>query len=99
MHVLYNPARFREKPTRETIAKTQKLFEEAVKEGVKVLGVFWTLGRCDVVVISECPEKTHMKMAVKFSEMVSTESLLAIPAEEAVKLIESASCERLKTSA
>ena len=82
-------ARFRTKPTREIVAKTQKLFEEAVKEGSRVLGVYWTLGRYDVVIVSECPdEKTHMKVALRFSDMVSTESLLAIPAEEAVKLIE-----------
>ena len=67
-------ARFRTKPTRETVAKTQKLFEEAMKEGSRVLGVYWMLGRYDVVVISECPdEKTQMKIALRFSEIVSTE--------------------------
>lgn len=82
-------ARFRTKPTKEIVAKTQKLFEEIVKEGARVLGVYWTLGRYDVVVISDCPdEKAHMKIAMKLSDIVSTESLLAIPAEEAIKLVE-----------
>jgi hypothetical protein len=36
-----------------------------------------------------CPdEKTHMKGALRFADLVSTESLVALPAEEAVKLVE-----------
>ncbi len=80
--------RFRKKPTKETIAEAQRLFEEAAREGGKILGVYWVLGRYDVVVISECPdEKTHMKIAIKFGDIVSTESLVAVPSEEAVKLL------------
>lgn len=82
-------AKFRKKPTKEMLAETQRLFEQSVKEGSKVLSVYWTLGRYDVVVLSDCPdEKTHMKIALKFGEIASTESLVAIPAEEAGKLVE-----------
>jgi len=59
------------------------------KHGAKTLGTYWTLGRCDVVVLSDCPDvKAHMALAMRFAEMVSTESLVAVPAEEASKLIE-----------
>ena len=80
--------RFREKPTRRMLAEMQKLFEKGAKEG-KILGFYWTLGRYDGVVISESPdEKTHMKHMLGFSEFVSTETLVAVPAEEAGKLVE-----------
>lgn len=80
--------RFRRKPTKETIAEAQRLFEEAAEEGARILGLYWVLGRYDVVLISECPdEKTHMKIAIKFGDIVSTESLVAVPSEEAVKLL------------
>jgi len=80
--------RFRKKPTKEMMVEAQRLFEEAAKEGVKILGIYWVLGRYDVVLISECPdEKTHMKMAIRFGDIVSTESLVAVRSEEAVKLL------------
>jgi len=80
--------RFRKKPTKQMLAEMQKLFEQPV-EGGKILGIYWTLGRYDGVVISECPdEKTHMKIMLKFAEFVSTESLVAVSGEEASKLVE-----------
>ena len=80
--------RFRKKPTRQMLEEMEKLFKEPV-EGGKVFGYYWTLGRYDGVVISECPdEKTHMKIMLKFADLVSTESLVAVPAEEAIKLVE-----------
>lgn len=80
--------RFRRKPTKQMLAEMQKLFEEPV-EGGKILGYYWTLGRYDGVVISECPdEKTHMKIMLKFADYVSTETLVAVPGEEAGKLVE-----------
>jgi uncharacterized protein with GYD domain len=81
-------ARFRKKPTKETLTEIQRLLEEVGKEGGKILGVYWTLGRYDAVLLSECPnEKTHMRAAIRFADLVSTESLVAVPAEEAIKLV------------
>jgi len=37
--------KFRKKPTKETGAQAQKLFEQATKEGTKFVGMYWTLGR------------------------------------------------------
>jgi len=80
--------RFRKKPTKETLAEMRRLFEQPV-EGGKILGYYWTLGRYDGVVISECPdEKTHMKIMLGFADFVSTETLVAVSAEEAGKLVE-----------
>jgi len=81
--------RFRRKPTKETIAESQKLFKQAAKEGLKVLGFYWTLGRFDSVLIAEWPnEKAAMKAAIRWGDLLSTETLVAVPREEAVKLLE-----------
>lgn len=82
-------ARFRKKFTKEIVAESDKLFAKAVEEGVKFLSVYWTLGRYDAVVISEAPdEKTVMKAFLRWGDLVSTETLVALPREEAVKLLE-----------
>ena len=82
-------AKFKKKPTKEMLAESAKLFEQVPKVGGKILGFYWTLGRYDAVVISEAPdEKTYLKVALKFAEMVSTESLVAVTSEEASKLVE-----------
>jgi len=82
-------AKFRGKPTKKSVAQADKLFEKAVKEGAKILGMYWTLGRYDSIVIIEGrDEKVAMKTLARFGDMVSTETLLAIPREEAIKLLE-----------
>jgi uncharacterized protein with GYD domain len=70
------------------LAEMQKLFEQGAKEG-KILGFHFTFGGYHGVVISESQdEKAHMKHMLGFSEFVSTETLVAVPAEEASKLVE-----------
>jgi len=82
-------AKWRKKPTKESVAQSWKLFEQAVKEGAKILGMYWTLGRYDAVVIIEGrDEKTAMKTAVRRGDLLSTETLVAVPREEALKLLE-----------
>jgi len=77
------------KPTKESAAKARKLEEQMVKEGCKILGWYWTLGRYDFVVVTEAKdEKTLMKSLLRFSDLISTETLVAVPREEALKLIE-----------
>jgi len=81
-------AKFRQKPTKELLAESQKLFEKEKKEGIKYLGMYYTLGRYDGVSIMEAPdEKTVMKAAMRRGFLTS-ETLVAVPAEEARKLIE-----------
>jgi len=82
--------RFRKKPTKAMIAESSKLIEQALKEtGGKILGFYWTLGRYDTVLITEGKdEKTHMKLVIRFGDMISPETLVAVPREEAIKLVE-----------
>jgi uncharacterized protein with GYD domain len=82
-------SKVRKKPTKEMTAEATRLMKEISKEGVKLLGFYWTLGRYDTVVIMEAPdEKTAMKANIKMGEIVSTETLVAVPREEAIKLVE-----------
>jgi len=81
--------RFRGKPTKENIAQSQKLLDQLVKEGGKILGLWWTLGRYDSVLITEIPdEKAAMKALLRWDDMLSTETLVAVTREEALKLLE-----------
>jgi len=82
--------KFRKKPTKEMIAQNLGFSEmEAKKEGVKNIATYWTIGRYDAVVITEAPnEKAHMKSVMRRGDFLQTQSLVAIPAEEARKLVE-----------
>jgi uncharacterized protein with GYD domain len=76
--------KFRRKPSAETSAATNKMLEDMKKMGIKVTGFYWTLGRYDTVLIFEAPnEKEAMKLAINASELVATETMVAIPREEA----------------
>jgi uncharacterized protein with GYD domain len=82
-------AKFKKKPTRETMAQSSKLFEQMVKEGGKILSQYWTLGKYDAVVITEGKdEKSTMKALMRFGDIVSTETFVAVTREEAMKLVE-----------
>jgi len=82
-------AKWRRKMTKETIAQSGKLFDQMVKEGSKIIGRYWTLGRYDAVVIIEGKdEKTAMKSLLRWGDMVSTETLVAVTREEGMKLLE-----------
>jgi len=81
--------RWRRKPTKEIVAQGGKLVEQMVKEGAKVLGWYWTLGRYDGVMIAEGKdEKAAMRALVRFGDLISTETLVAVPRDEAIKLLE-----------
>ena len=81
--------KFRRKPTKEALPQASKLFEQMTKEGAKFLGIYWTLGRYDAVAIVEGPdEKTAMRALVRMGDVMSTETLIAVPREVAEKLVE-----------
>jgi len=81
-------AKFRKKPTKESVGDASKMVEEYKKKGIKVLNWFWTLGRYDVVFIFEAAsEKDALKTTMDISEGVSTETLVAIPRQEAVNML------------
>ena len=76
--------KFRRRPTPDEVANTPKRVEAA---GVKVSAAYWCLGRFDAVVISEAPNaETVMKAFSSVMDSASTETLLAIPREQAIKL-------------
>ena len=77
------------KQTKELLAEADKLIAKMEEEGVKFKAVYWTLGRFDAVMIVEAKdEKAAMKGLLQASDMISSETLVAIPREEARKLIE-----------
>jgi uncharacterized protein with GYD domain len=81
--------KWRKKPTKETVAQVSKIFEQWVKQDIKILGQYWLFGRYDVVTIVEAKdEKTMMKASIRMGDLFSTETLLAVPREEAIKLVE-----------
>ncbi len=81
--------KYRVKPTKELNARTLKLFDQMAKEGIKFVGVYWTLGKYDITSIAEAKdEKTFMKAILRFSDYLSTETAIAVPREEAIKLVE-----------
>ena len=82
-------AKWKKKPTKEMIAESSKLFEKAVKEGAKIIKMYWTLGRYDSIIIMEgTDEKACMRASLRWADMLSTETLVAVTREEAIKLLE-----------
>jgi len=79
----------RKKLTKEVIAEASNAIEKASEEGVKFLNIYYTLGRYDIVAIFDAPdEKIAMRMLMRLGDIEGTETLVAIPREEARKLIE-----------
>ncbi len=64
-----------------------KTMQELEKQGIK-MRVYWTLGRYDAVSIMEAPtEKDAMKILLPLQDVVDTETMVAVPREEAIKLL------------
>ena len=64
-----------------------KTLEELEKQGIK-WRIYWTLGRYDAVSIMEAPtEKDVMKLLLPWQDLVDTETMVAVPREEAIKLV------------
>lgn len=80
--------RFKKKPAKETSAQVTRMLEDIWKSGIKVLGFYWTLGRYDTLMILDAPnEKVAMKLSIDVSDIVATETMVAIPREEAINLL------------
>lgn len=81
--------KFKEKPNKEMIAKIDRKIDQMSKEGIKFINMYWTLGRFDAVAIFEAPdEKAAMKMGLMVADVLKTQTLVAVPRKEAVKLLE-----------
>jgi uncharacterized protein with GYD domain len=78
----------RKKPDKEMAGDATKKVEEFKKKGINILNWYWTLGRYDTVVVFEAAnEKEALKFALGVAEFVATETLIAIPRQEAIKLL------------
>jgi uncharacterized protein with GYD domain len=79
---------FRKKPTQETIRQNLEMVEKDKSMGVTVHEIYWTLGRYDAVVIVDAPdEKALLRGLIARSENVHSETMVAIPLDEARKLV------------
>ncbi len=81
--------KFKKMQTKVVVAENMKRIEEETKGGMKVHGIYWTLGQYDAVAIFEAPdEKAALKMSIHRAEDMDMETLVAVPIEEAKKLVE-----------
>jgi len=81
-------AKVKKKPTKEGTDRFTKMIGELKKKGINILGFYWTLGRYDGVMIFEAPsEKDAMKLAIDLAEDATVETMVALPREEALKLL------------
>ena len=80
--------KLRKKPEKALAGEATEKVEEFKKRGIKILNWYWTLGRYDTVVVFEAAnEKEAMKFAMNVAEFVSTETLVAIPRQEAINML------------
>jgi uncharacterized protein with GYD domain len=81
-------SKFRHKPTKQELEKMNAYYAELAKQGTKVTQIYWTLGRYDAVLIVEGrDEKAALQSLMNSPMEIATETLVAVPREEAVKLL------------
>jgi uncharacterized protein with GYD domain len=74
-------------PKKEIAEQATKVLENIEKQGIK-MSVYWTLGRYDGVAITEAPtEKDAMKVILSFQNLINTETMVAVPRNEAIELL------------
>jgi uncharacterized protein with GYD domain len=78
----------KKKPGKELVKQATKVVDDLKNKGIKIIGWYWTLGRYDTAVIFEAAnEKEALKFSLAVAEFVASETLVAIPREEAIKLL------------
>ncbi len=76
------------KPSKESVNQATKVLDMLKSRGLKIISLYWTLGRYDYVLIFEAENAEEaMKTSLANAEFMSTETLTAIPREEAVTLV------------
>lgn len=81
-------AKVKGKPTKQNTAEFTKMLNTVNELGIKILNIYWTLGRYDGVVIFEAKnEKDAMKFAIGMAEDATMETMVAVPRKEALKLL------------
>ena len=86
--IFINLGKFRKKPDKGKAGDTTELVKQFRNKGINILNWYWTLGRYDTVFIFEATnEKEALKVSTDIAEWVATETLIAIPREEAIKFL------------
>ncbi len=79
--------KWKQAPPKDIVDNFTKTLEELEKQGIK-MRVYWTLGRYDGVTVTEATdEKDVMKVLLPFAGLIDTETMVAVPREEAIKLL------------
>ena len=79
--------KWKQAPTKEIVDDFTKTLKELEKQGIK-MRVYWTLGSYNGVTITEAAnEKDVMKVLLPFAGLIDTETMVAIPREEAIRLL------------
>ena len=79
--------KWKSSPKKEQVDRFTETSKELEKQGIKIQ-VYWTLGRYNGVSIVEAPsERDVMKMFLPWHDVVDIEAMVAVPREEAIKLI------------
>jgi uncharacterized protein with GYD domain len=74
--------KFKKQLSKEVVAQNMKDIEADTKGQIKYLGIYWTLGRYDTVVMFEAPdEKAAMNMALNRVDRMDIETLVAVLAD------------------
>jgi uncharacterized protein with GYD domain len=77
-------AKFKTQLSKDVFAQNLKDIENDTNGQIKYLGIWWTLGRYDTVVMFEAPdEKAAMTMALNRKDRMDIETLVAVPADAA----------------
>lgn len=80
--------KLRKAPEKAIAGEAADKVEEFKNKGVKILNWYWTLGRFDTVVVFEAAnEKEALNFAMGVAEFVSTETLVAVPRQEAINML------------
>jgi uncharacterized protein with GYD domain len=82
--------RFRQKATKDMLAESVKLADQLPKEGINIISNYWTLGNCDLVTVAEAKDEiAFMKALLRYGDIFSTETFVALSREDALKLVQS----------
>ena len=75
-------AKFKTTLSKEVVARNMKDIESDANGEIRYLGIWWTLGKYDTVVMFEAPdEKAAMNMVLKRADRMEIETLVAVPAD------------------
>jgi uncharacterized protein with GYD domain len=81
--------RWKEKMTRELMARNMEQAKADEKNGVRVVSAYWTLGQYNAVITLEAPdEKAALKTALARGDWADVRLLAAVPAADAGELVE-----------